>query len=223
MRTLPGAGDGPVLDPRLDELNFPVTVRRWASARGATTLRELARIPPAELTDHPDSSAVLADVRAVLERYFGRTWEELASVEAVGPAGGRRPRLAEPRLPASWDELRLVLPAALRAVPLLDLDLPTRMELYAERGSLQTLGELARESAHLLGLQRMGRITVHRTFLAVMAYARRAGTPVVMLPAVSLAGALDGGAPIVAGGLGAELGAAPSGAPIVNSPARRGR
>jgi hypothetical protein len=179
MKTLPGAGDGPVLDPRLDELPFPHLVRQWAEARGLTTLRQLASIPPAELTVDPDRSVVLTRLRGVLERYFGRSWEDLASVE-----GPRRPGPSEPRLPASWDELRLVLPAVLRAVPLDDLDLPARMLLYAERGGLTTLGELARESAYLLALQKMGRITVHRTFLAVLAFARRAGTPVVMLPAV---------------------------------------
>ena len=182
MKTLSRAGDGPVFDPRLDELHFPLLVRHWAEAKGITTLRQLASVPPTALTGDPDHSVTLAAVRAVLERYFGRTWEELASV-----GGPRRPRPLEPRLPSTWDELRLVLPAALRVVPLDDLDLPARIVHYADRGGLRTLGELARESAYFLGLQKMGRLTVRRTFRAVVAFAERAGTPVVMLPAVPLA------------------------------------
>jgi hypothetical protein len=178
MRT-PSGTDGPVLDPRLDELPFPVLLRQRADARGITTLRQLASIPPAQLMTHPSESVVLADVRAVLERYLGRTWEELATGKA---SPGTFPP-AEPRLPASWDELRLVLPATLRAAPLDGIGLPPRMLTYVERRDLQTLRELGRQSeTFLLGEQKIGRLTVHRTFVAVVAFARGAGTPVVMPP-----------------------------------------
>jgi hypothetical protein len=193
MTTLPGA-DGPVLDPQLDDLAFPVLLRQWAAAKGVTTLRQLATVPPAELIQEPDRSAILVGVRAILERYLGRTWEELASGEAS--PGTVRP--VEPRLPSSWDELRLVLPAALRASLLDDIDLPPQMQTHVARRGFTTLGELARQSETLLLAEgRVGRITVRRTFRAVVAFARLEGTPVVMLPAVALGA--EGFAPARAG------------------------
>src|ERR1700678_3988065 len=101
-----------VLDPRLEDLPFPRLIVERAAAGGATTLRQLARIPPSELVG--PASSLLAQARAILERYLGRTWEELA---AVVPAPGDPPRrVATPRVPTCWDELRLVLPLGLRSV-----------------------------------------------------------------------------------------------------------
>ena len=66
------------------------------------------------------------------------------------------------------------------------------MQTYVARRGLTTLGELCRQSeTHLLSGERVGRITVRRTFLAVVAFARCEGTPVVMLPAVALKAAGD--------------------------------
>jgi hypothetical protein len=172
-----------VLDPRLEDLPFPRLIVERAAAGGATTLRQLARIPPSELVG--PASSLLAQARAILERYLGRTWEELA---AVVPAPGAPPRrVATPRVPTCWDELRLVLPVALRSVRLTAVDIPDRMRTYSANHGLETLGDLARVSeAQLLDTPGLGRLTVHRTFLAVLAFAERAGGRLAMPPPVSL-------------------------------------
>lgn len=172
-----------VLDPRLEDLPFPRLIVERAAAGGATTLRQLARIPPSKLLS-PDSIA-LAQARAILERYLGRTWEELA---AVVPSPGNPPRrLDGPRAPTCWDELRLVLPIALRSVRLVQIDLPDRMRTHSAKHGYETLEDLARVSeAELLETPRLGRLTVHRTFVAVTDFAERAGWIATMPPPVSL-------------------------------------
>jgi hypothetical protein len=90
----PGGAPAAVADPRLDELPIPTWVRQRAAAKGITTLRQLARVPPQELINSPaDRSATLAETRVILERFLGRTWEELAAVEAPGDLSpvSRRP------------------------------------------------------------------------------------------------------------------------------------
>jgi hypothetical protein len=176
--TKPRAED-PALDPRLDDLPFRRFLHDWAAARGITTVRQLARVHPTELAANPAqaaTSSVVAHTRAILERFLGHPWEVLA---AAGAPGGPRPLGHGPHEPAGWDELRLVLPERLRALPLHEVDLPTVMRTYAEREALTTLGELARRSeAVLLQAAHLGRLSVHRTFLAVRALAAGRPNPV---------------------------------------------
>jgi hypothetical protein len=174
----PAAAGDPALDPRLDDLPFLRFVHDWAAARGITTVRQLARVRPTELVANPAqaaTSSVVAHTRAILERFLGRPWEQLAADQV--PAGP--PRLGHgARRPASWDELRLVLPERLRALPLDDVDLPAPMRTYAGRQALTTLGALAQRSeAVLLQAAHLGRLSVHRTFLAVLAFAEGRPNP----------------------------------------------
>jgi hypothetical protein len=179
-----GSAPPPVLDPRLDELPLPLLLRRWAAAKGITTLRQLARIPPQELlVTRAQDSTTLARTRAVLERFLGRRWEELASVEAPGdePPVSRRP--------AGWDELRLVLPEPLLSLSLSEiyLDLPPRIVTFAEREGMKTLGELTQRSeAQLLAAGKIGSLSVRRAFRSVLELAKRRGVPVAMPPPASI-------------------------------------
>ncbi len=153
------------VDPALSELPFSVIALEWAAEKGAYTLRQLARIPPEQVqAAHGKSNGVLPMMRGFVERLLGRSWEELASLSVL-------PEPA-PRRPTCWDELRLVLPDPLRLTLLGHLPLPPPMKNYVTRERLTTLGELARRSeAEISTGQRVGRISVHRTFLAVMALA----------------------------------------------------
>src|SRR6185437_8517915 len=64
--------------------------------------------------------------------------------------------------PLDWDTLRAALPEASRAIPLTKLILPTRIENYADRIGLRTLGELAaRSEAEIVAVPYMGRRDPH--------------------------------------------------------------
>jgi hypothetical protein len=70
--------------------------------------------------------------------------------------------------PRSWDALRALVPADYRVLFLVDLGLPARILVYAERAGLRTLGDLTRLSeAELLGVPRLGRLSVHQMFKRV--------------------------------------------------------
>jgi len=155
------------VDPSLDDLPIPVLARQWAKERGATTLRQLARVDPKDiLAVHPDATAWLDAMRAVLERLFGWEWEELAALDVL-------PR-PSPRRPTRWDELRLVLPDMLYGTLLEEIELPHYMEKYVRREGLVTLGQLAgRSEARLSAAQNLGRGSIHKTFKAVLALALR--------------------------------------------------
>ncbi len=140
MSALPDVAPAPVLDPRLDDLPFTHRIREMAAAKGVSTLRQLARTAPRDLVAAPHLlSATVEDARVILERFLGRTWEELAALSPPRPV-----RFAASRLPTGWDELRLVLPERLRAVSLEALGLPTAIDKHARTARLRTLGDLAR-------------------------------------------------------------------------------
>src|SRR6185312_2809030 len=114
------------VDPALDELPIPVLARQWARERGATTLRQLARVDPKDiLALHPDANAWLDAMRAVVERLFGWEWEALAAHDVLPPPA--------PCRPTRWDELRLVLPDMLYGTLLEELELPPFMVSYVRR------------------------------------------------------------------------------------------
>ncbi len=139
--------------------------RQWAAELGATTLRQLARVDPKDiLASHPDATVWLDALRAIVERLFGRPWEELAAHDVL-PAPA-------PRRPTRWDELRLVMPDALHARLLAELELPSYMVKYVRREGLVTVGQLAQRSeAQLNAAQNLGRGFIHKTFKAVLALA----------------------------------------------------
>ncbi|MFT3771405.1 MAG: DNA-directed RNA polymerase subunit alpha C-terminal domain-containing protein [Minicystis sp.] len=176
----PAIGAGPVLDPRIDALPFRHFVRQWAAAQGITTLRQLARVPPASLLADRSALATSTEVahaRGLIEHFLGRTWEELVAREEP-----REPPRIEggSRRPVCWDELRLVLPEALRARRLSEIALPARMQTCAERAGIATLGELAeRSEEQLMEVPRLGRLTIHRTFLAIRAFSEHPPAPAV--------------------------------------------
>jgi hypothetical protein len=241
----PPHDEPPVVDPRLDDLPFANIIVERAAAAGATTLRQLARIPPRVLMS--EGAVVIAAARAILERYLGKTWEELSAATPPPPDAPRRPSTLStqeaPRAPTGWDELRLVLPSALWFARLDDIGVPERMKKYPSKQRSESLIELAAFSeAQLLGTPRIGRLTVHRTFLAVLAFAARAGVRVAMPPplppegfdpgvalldawkayladvppdarrAMRLRAGLDGGRPETYGAVGALLGVSPAAA-----------
>jgi hypothetical protein len=157
--------DPPALDPRLDDLPFQRRFREAAEAKGVTTVRQLARLPPESLVSVKRSTMV-DEARAILERFFGHTWEELLVMEKL-------PEAVSIATPTTWDELRFSLSADLRAVRLEALVLPSIMQTVIERQGIRTLGELAQRSeAQLSAEPRLGRLTVRRTFVAVTRFVR---------------------------------------------------
>ena len=153
------------VDPSLDELPLFVLARQWAAERGATTLRQLARVDPAEIVAaHPGADVWLEQMRGLIENLFGRRWEDLAALDVLPTPA--------PRRPTRWDELRLVLPDALHGKLLEDVALPPFMQNYVRREGLVTLGQLAQRSEGQLSAGRhLGRASIHRTFKAVLALA----------------------------------------------------
>ncbi|MFT3770136.1 MAG: 3'-5' exonuclease [Minicystis sp.] len=159
----------------IDERSLPARLVNWADRKGITTLRQLARIAPAELLAERNlGRRSVAETRAVIEERLGAGWEELAAAaRAVEEAAAKG--TAEPAVPSRWDELRIALPEALRGVGLDEIDLPTRVRSYAEREGLRTLADLAgRSGAQLRAAQNLGRKSVEQIFEAVIAFQERA-------------------------------------------------
>ncbi len=98
--------------------------------------------------------------------------------DAVPPpeGAGAGEAAAIPVVPRNWDALREAIPGPCRAIPLEQITLPPRIEGYATREGLTTLGDMAaRSESELLGARGVGRLSVHRMFKAILEHLHRLG------------------------------------------------
>jgi hypothetical protein len=168
-----GAPDDPGGIP-LATLPLPMRMRRYAARKRLRTLGELAHLDPRRLLREPQlGRRTLADVRLLIEERWGARWEQIASPALPRPSGEVQPGYV-PEIPQTirnWEDLRLRLPAELRATPLVDLRLPTRLGRYAAREGMRTLGDLAaRSTEELLAARNIGRTSVRTLFEMVRAH-----------------------------------------------------
>lgn len=133
-----------LVDFPLDSIALPARVRAYAYRKDITTLRQLARVPIADLRGASNlGRASIAQTRAVVEKLLGHPWEHFAE-RRLGLPRGPRPR------PDPWDAVRGRLPEKVRAVRLEDLELSVRVRAYITRMGLVTVGDLAKRSAREL-------------------------------------------------------------------------
>lgn len=176
--------DGPLLGTtRIDVLDLPTRMLNWAMRNEIETLGELVQRRPADLLGERNlGRRSIQLTRAIIERLYGSRWEDISdgggSYEAVV---GVAPVVAR-----GWDALRVGLDEEARAIALAEIDLPARVESYARKLGISTLGELAERSAMTLTeAENVGRGSVadlHRriaTFLEGLDLERRSATPLL--------------------------------------------
>ena len=116
----------------------------------------------------------IAKTRVIIEGLAGRPWESLlgsAYVAATEAAAVSVDALDEH---AGWDAVRTALTAEQREVALASIDLPTRMETFAAKRGLITLGALAELSASQLKSEdNLGRTSIAGLAVAVRAHFQR--------------------------------------------------
>jgi hypothetical protein len=158
---LPPAAGG-AADVALDDFYLPTRVVEWAAGEGITTLRELARISPAELRAKKGMGELsIRRTRAFIEERLGARWESLCAAKTAEASPPTAPLPAT----ATVDD---GAPPAVLDLALDTLGLPVRMVQWVQRKGLSTLRELVALSPEaLLDEKKMGRLTIHRTRLLI--------------------------------------------------------
>jgi superfamily I DNA/RNA helicase len=164
-----------VLATNLASLELPARMANFVARKGLQTLSELVQLSPSALMSEPNLGRTsIAKTRVIIEGLAGRPWESLLDSAYAIDAGGAAISLDALNERAGWDAVRLALTAVQREVALASIELPTRMETFATKRSLITLGELAELSASQLKSEdNLGRTSIAGLAVAVRAHFQR--------------------------------------------------
>jgi len=183
------------LDLELRALGFPTRLVNWARRKKLTRVSELVRFRPAELRAEPNlGRTTIAQTRRVLERTFGSTWEELHTAlshdvpaEPDSDASQAPYELPPARksVRTDWDGLSESLAPSLLDRPLDSLDLPTRMQNFADREGLRRVRDLvAIDHTRLLTTKNLGRRSITQTLQLLLRLQARESEGPVSLPSL---------------------------------------
>jgi hypothetical protein len=182
------------LDRDVQTLPLPTRALNWAARREVATLRDLVAWKPEAFENEKDvGRGTVRETREVIESLLGYSWEDAyAAVHGGAPVGASQPdeapvdedESATDALTAGgatgWAQLATHLTAEERHIPLLDVQLPTRMRTFVKSEGLERLGDLF-EFSHgsLTGTANLGRKSLNDTVDAVRDFlSERASPPV---------------------------------------------
>jgi len=165
-------------DAPLTAFLFPARTFGWARRAGVTTIGDLARWNPADLSKERNvGRGTVRKTRLILEGHLGRLWEEARS-ELVGPEPESE---AEGEQAAGgWDGFLGEVPAEFMQLCLDEIELPARMQTFVQREDISTIAELfGRSKADLIGQPNFGRRSLSATIDAVRSHIEEARTPFI--------------------------------------------
>lgn len=130
-----------VLATPLASLPFPARMETFFERRGLVTVADLVALSPTALLLEPNlGRKSIADSRALLRSRFQASWETLSE----NLPGRTSPVLpSSPRSPEEeWTSFRVTLPADALERAIATSELPARIQTFAARQRLRTIGEL---------------------------------------------------------------------------------
>lgn len=168
-----------LLEQELEALEFPTRALNWAARKGIRTIGDLVAWDPAEFASERNVGRLtLRQTRAALEEALGTSWEEAWAAHhrhTLPGRGGAQPELDEEAVTegggAGWNTFAAELTDELRAVPLVELELPARMRNFAAQERIATVGELlSRTYDELIDQPNLGRKSLNDTLDAIQEY-----------------------------------------------------
>src|SRR5690606_19368202 len=180
--TMPSS-EVPILERPLDALfGLPTRTLNWAEQNDVRTIRDLVAVHPDVFAQQRNiGRGSLRETRTALETALGQEWEE--AWHALPPPKQGPPELEAEETsvdadasaandgPVRWDTALATIPEKLRAAPLDEVDLPSRMRSYCEQHQITTIEQLLSIPAQrLLEAKNLGRTSLRTTLAALRDY-----------------------------------------------------